>query len=544
MAYLDTYSTLLTDKTAAHLLRRATFGPTRSEVSAFVGLSAADAVNRLIENCSAVATPPPPRDLDNTSSTYGQPFLSLPYNKTKVEIYGRYVNYWWIGLMALQNNKPSLLEKLSAFWQNHFVVSSSVVLDYRMMYRYLQLIRTRALGSFRTLAVEMTTDPGMLIFQNGNENVKGRPNENYARELQELFVVGEKDFYGNKNYTEDDVRAAARALTGWQVINHRAANSLTFGSAFTPDRHDESNKVFSPYYGNKVITGRSGPEAGSAELLDLINMLLSHKESPKYICRELYRWFVNSDVTQDIEDNVIVPLATFFASAENDFKIEPVLRRLLSSNIFFAEINRGAIIKSPAEWTIGLLRFFQQPVPDMNTEYEAFKNYGRYIFEELNSLQYIILDQPSVFGYPPYYLTGYSDNWINGATLGTRNLISNKLIYPYVNIKAGYVIGIDFVGWITSLQPNFSDVAGTAAITCEQIYDEFVKYLFATDLNQAQKNFLIDNAMMKGLTRQNWTREWNNYRTTPSKPEYRAVILYRGQQLMRQMLRMAEYQMC
>ncbi|MGV3600070.1 MAG: DUF1800 domain-containing protein [Dyadobacter fermentans] len=544
MAYLDPYSTPLNDKAAAHLLRRATFGPARSEVAAFVGLSAADAVGRLITNSSAALAPSPPRDLDSASPTFGQQFLDLPYNKTKVEIYGRYVNYWWIGLMTQQNNKPSILEKLAAFWQNHFVVSSSVVLDYRMMYRYLQLIRTHSVGSFRTLAIEMTTDPAMLIFQNGNENMKGKPNENYARELQELFVVGEKDFYGNKNYTEDDVKAAARALTGWKVLNHRAANSTSFGSTFAPERHDETNKVFSSYYGNKVITGRTGAEAGPAELLDLINMLLAHKESPKYICRELYRWFVNTDVTQDIEDNVIVPLAAFFASVENDFNIEPVVRRLLSSDIFFSEINRGAIIKSPAEWTIGLLRFFQQPVPDMTTEYDAFKNYGRYIFEELNSLQYVILDQPTVFGYAPFYLTGYSDNWINGATLGARNLISNKLIYPYVNIKPGYVIGIDFVGWITSLQPNFSDVAGTPAITCEQIYEEFVKYLFATDLNEAQKNFLIDTAMMKGLARSNWTREWNNYRTTPGKPEYRQVILYRGQQLMRQMLRMAEYQMC
>jgi uncharacterized protein (DUF1800 family) len=544
MAYLDTFQGPLSSSGAAHLLRRATFGPSKQEIAAFTGLLAVEAVDKLITNVVRYLAPPSPVDYESTSATFGQQFLQLPFNKSKIEVYNRYLNYWWIGQMADQTGYPSILEKLTAFWQNHFVVSSSVVQDYRMMFRYLQLIRTNCLGSFGTFAIEMTKDPAMLIFQNGNENQKGKPNENYARELQELFVVGVKNFYGDPNYTEGDVRAIAKCLTGWQAVNYLAPLSTTVASTFTPERHDTSDKTFSSYYNNRVIKGESGVTGGENELGQVINMLLGHPESPKFICRKLYRWFVNENVTEEIENNVVVPLAALFASPENNFKIEPVIRRLLTSQIFFDQANLGAIIKSPAEFTIGLLRFFDQPVPAAQTDTTAFKNYGKFVNDQLLSLQYKLLDQPSVFGYPPFYLTGYSDNWINGASLGARNLISNRFVYPHFEIKPGYTIGIDFMKWVTSLQPNFSDVSGTPPITCDVVLEAFLQNLFPFELSSSTKNFLIDTIMMTNLKRNTWTREWNNYRTTPTNTNYSAAIIYRCHLLMTYLLRMAEYQMC
>lgn len=541
MAYLDTYQPQLTAETAAHLLRRATFGPTKQEIADFIGLTAGQAVDKLISNVSFTISPNPPIDLDETQPTAGQPFLTQPFNRSRIGPLSLYIRYWWLGLMAQQNGRPSVLEKLTAFWQNHFVVAQSMVLDYRVSYQYLRLIRNSCLGSFRTFAIDMTKDAGMLIFQNGNENQKGKPNENYARELQELFVVGAKNFAGQPNYTEDDVKAAARVLTGWQVKDYLLDGSTSFEVTFDPERHDTSDKIFSAYYGNKTITGRSGSTSGDTELNELIDMLLANPESPKYICRELYRWYVNADVTQEIESSVIIPLAAFFSSASNAFQIGPLLRKLLTSDIFFDVQNRGALIKSPVDWTVGNLRFFNQPVPALPADYVAFRNYTQFAYNLLVGLQYKLLDQPTVFGYVPYYQTGYTENWINGTSIGRRHLLVDRLLTPSVQIKPGYTIGIDLLAWGTALQPNFADVAGTPAITCEQVLEGFSQNLFAIPLAQADRDFLIDTIMMRGISRDSWIKEWNSYRTNPANPDRKGAILYRFTILMRHLLRMAEY---
>ncbi|MGX5857974.1 DUF1800 family protein [Dyadobacter jiangsuensis] len=227
MAYLDIYSTPLTAATAAHLLRRATFGPTQQEISDFTGKTAGQAVDILINNAFYRATPPPPVEMDVTRSDAGQPFLGKAFDGSRNAQYFSYIRYWWINQMC-QPGYPSVLEKLTAFWQNHFVTTYSVVEDHRFIYNYLKFLRANALGNFKEMALGVSKEAAMLIFQNGNENSKERPNENYARELQELFTVGAKDFNGKPNYVEEDVKAAAGVLTGWQVTNRLRDNSSSF----------------------------------------------------------------------------------------------------------------------------------------------------------------------------------------------------------------------------------------------------------------------------------------------------------------------------
>ncbi|MBO9616400.1 MAG: DUF1800 family protein [Dyadobacter sp.] len=544
MAYLDTYTTPLTAATAAHLLRRATFGPTQQEIADFTGKTASQAVDILINNASYRATPPPPVEMDATRSDAGQPFLGKSYDENRSFSYYNYIRNWWIGFMAEQNGRPSVLEKLTAFWQNHFVVTYASIQDYRFAYRYLALLRSNSLGNFKEMAISMTKDPGMLIFQNGNENWKELPNENYARELQELFTVGQKDFNGVANYTEQDVKAAARVLTGWQASNLRKAGTTEIGSSFNPDRHDTGDKTFSAKYNNTIIAGRSGADAGEVELRELINMLLSHPESPKYICRELYRWYVNPNVTAEIEEQVIKPLATFFAGSSNNFAIEPIIRTLLTSVIFFDSRNFGAIVKSPAELLIGTVRIFDVTVPDYVTDYSAFNKMIAFLSSGMDLLQLNLLNQPSVFGSLPYYQTGYSRNWINETTIGQRGTRTDAFIYPYLELKPGSLMAIDILGRLRQIQPNFSDVSGTPGITCEQVLAEFTKNLFPFELPQAQKDFLIDSIMMmKNSARTTWVREWDAYRSAPNDPAKQNVVLWRSRTLLKYLLRMAEYQL-
>lgn len=542
MAYLDTYTAPLTTSAAAHLLRRATFGPTNQEIVDFTGKTAAQAVDLLISNASYRASPPPPVEMDETRADAGQEFLTKPFYGDRTYEYFLFIRYWWIGLMTEQNGHPSLLEKLTAFWQNHFVVNHSSSGDYRFTNRYLQFLRNNAMGNFRTLTTEITKDPGMLVFQNGNENSKESPNENYGRELQELFTVGQKDFAGNANYTEDDVKASAKVLTGWQVVNLWEEGSTSIGYNFLPNRHDTSNKTFSSKYGNTTIMGRSGEMAGDSELNDLISMLLNHPQTPRFICRKMYRWYVNANVTQEIEDNVIVPLATFFASAANNYSVVPVLKKLLVSDIFYESHNIGSMVKSPAEFMVGMIRHFSLSVPDIRTEFVAFRKMMEFQEWAMSRMQLRFLDQSLVFGSVPYYQTGYSKNWINGTTLGIRGQHSDSLVYPWLELRPGNFLGLDFLKWLRTIQPNFSDVSGTPAISCEEVFASFSQNLFAIELTQAQKDFLIDTIMMRGIPRTSWKFELNAFRTNPGDVNSQNPVLWRSQLLMKYMLRMAEYQ--
>jgi uncharacterized protein (DUF1800 family) len=543
MAYLDIYTTTLTSKTASHLLRRATFGPTQQEISALVGKTPSEAVDLLISNASFTASPPPPVEMQESRSDFGQSFLDKPYTARHFAYYS-YIKYWWIGLMAQQNGKPSVLEKLTAFWQNHFVTTYASFEDYRPVDKYIRLLRSGALGNFRELVIKISKDPAMLYFQNGNESTKGQPNENFARELQELFTVGQKDFNGNPNYTEDDVKAAARVLTGWQVKSQTGMGSDSLGAVFTATRHDTTDKAFSSFYNERVIAGRSSNSAGDEEIADLVDMLLAHNETPKFICRKLYRWYVNPNVTQDIEDQVIVPLAEFFKSSSNNYAIAPVIARLLKSQIFYDNRNIGAIVKSPSELMIGTLRLFDIPVPNINTDTAAFRNLMTFLANSMDKMQLNLLNQPSVFGSIPYFQTGYSKNWINETSIGLRGNGMDQFVYPAITIKPGYLLGIDILARLTAIQPNFSDVAGTPSITCEDVLEEFSKNMFATGLDQAQKDFLIDSIMMMNSSaRTTWVREWDAYRADPNNGNKKGTINWRCRTLLKYMLRMAEYQL-
>ena len=576
MPYLDLYTNSLTAKTAAHLLRRATFGPTQAEITAFTGQTAAQAVQTLITNINY--NPPQPVDLDATKTTAGQPYLQnsstpvgqyLPFDGNRNFDYGLYIKYWWLGLMTQQPDPiaPNLLDKLTLFWQNHFVTTREAVDDYRFVWSYLKLLRDNSLGNFRDLVTKISKEPAMLRYLNGdmNEAGVGKANENYARELQELFTMGTVDASGNANYTEDDVKAAARVLTGWKYTNYWTDGSTSFATTFTSTKHDATNKLFSTKYGTGgvTITGRTGPTAGDLELIDLVTMLLNHPQTSRFICRKLYRWYVNPDVTPTIETNVIVPLAALLVSG--NYAIQPVIEKLLTSQVFFDEANMGSLVKSPAELMVGATRFFNQPVPALSPSVKPYKTLFDFIHWRMRDQQLDLMDQPTVFGHEPYYQTGYSKIWINTTTMALRNDFTDALIWRWLTVDASinYRYGIDLLAWVTPLQANFGGFAAppttaapspaptTPSISCVIVLDAFLKNLFATELALSQKDFLIDKIMMMDQSpRTSWEFEWNLYRRTVTYPTFYTItqiknakdtINWRLQTLMRYVLRMAEF---
>ena len=466
---LNAYTQPLTVGQAAHLLRRATFGPTHANIAAFTGVSSTLAIQTLLDNINQ--NPPPPVDLNDAKTTVGQEYVNTVYDSTLGRNFDFrfYYKYWWINMMITQNGNPSIIDKMTLFWQNHFVTTEAAVDEYRAIYKYFMKVRSRSLENFKDFVRDITYEPAMLKYLNGHDNQKGTggvaSNENYARELQELFVVGAKDFAGNNNYTENDVKAAARVLTGWRYRNFYTNGTTFVESYFTSTRHDTASKVFSASYQNKTInTPTTFPGYNNAcefEIDELLNMLFAHPETPKFICRKLYRFFVNPNVTQEIEDNVIIPLANIFKSPDpitgRTFEIKPIIYKLLSSEHFYDVGNIGAIIKSPAEFVIGAYRFFNFQVPaiDSGNLINSIKNhrvYAQYLYDRMNEMQMALLDQATVFGYDAYFQTGYSRNWINTSQIGLRNSFTDRLISgrtvvsgitPLVTIKIDMLAMVD-----------------------------------------------------------------------------------------------------
>ena len=547
MITLDVYKDPLTTKTASHLLRRLTVGPTQKEIFSYTGLTATQAVRQLISNANY--TPNPPVDFlinrDSTPNDYS--FHNKPFDYNHNNLYLNFIQYWWQSLMMSQQTPINLLDKLTLFWQNHFTISSEAVEDYRFINRYLLLIRNHALGNFHTLTFEISKDPAILRYYNGNTSEKESPNENYSRYLLELFTIGLTNEKGIENYSENDVKAAARVLTGWKDKNYLLNGSVSIEPDFELSKHDTTDKTFSSYCSNTIIPGRSNIPSnfgtiGDADLTDLVTMILKHPQTPKFICRKLYCWYVNPYITQTIETNIITPLATYFASKENNYSIQPIIEKLFTSQVFFDDNNIGTIIKSPVEFVLGTLRFFNQPAPDMTSDTKAFINYFKLISDKMSLMQLKLLSRDNSIENQDYNNTNYSKNWINNVTLNERRHFIESLINYEAEVKPGYKIGIELLDWVTSIQTDFNNINSSSAITCQKILDIFLENLLAINLSQIQKDFLIDKIMMQDDRRDLWNLEWNEYRSFPDNSVKRNTVLTRLQNLMKYLLCLAEYQ--
>ncbi len=514
VALLDAYTQPLTAAQVAHLLRRTTFGPTPEQIKSLTGQTAAQVVAKLLVN---QPTPAPPLDLKTSKA-----FTDQPFDMTNQGTYQAYIKMWWGNLML--NQPASLLEKMTLFWSNHFVTNDSTVNDCRYMYQYNTLLRQNALGNFKAFTIAITQDPAMLRFLNGNQNVVGTANENYGRELQELFTIGR-----NGGYTEADVRAAAKVLTGWVDTGYRDATNAAIGSSFKAARHDTTDKTFSAAYQNTVIKGRSSATAGLDELNDLLDMILRNVETPRNICRKLYRWFVNSDIPDTVETNFIQPLADLFR--KNNFEIKPVLTALFQSQHFFDASLPGAVIKSPTDLVIGTFRFWGLQAPDQTQSITAFYQIGNYINARVKEEQQDLLNPPTVFGWTAYYQTGYYQQWINSTTLGLRGFFGDSLTTNALKLNGKPVI--DVLTYVKTL----SDPSDAA-----KLVNDLTGQLLAVPLDQMQKDFLTDTILLNSIPRYEWTSEWNDYVKTPTDAAKKQAVQMKLTAFLQYIFRMAEYQ--
>ncbi|SHJ37578.1 Uncharacterized conserved protein, DUF1800 family [Hymenobacter daecheongensis DSM 21074] len=505
---------------AAHLLRRSLFGPTRTEIVAAAGRTLTQVLNDLL---TAPAAPAPPLNVSatDTSVAVGQTWVTQAFDQNFEGVRRSSLRAWWLGQMLGQT--MSLAEKMTLFWHNHFVVELGDINDARFGYQYAALLRQHALGNIKQLAKDVTVNPAMLRYLNGNQSTAGAPNENYGRELLELFTVGKGPLIGAGNYTtytEADVQAAARVLTGWR---DSAAN---LNSYYTASRHDTTTKQFSAAFGSASIAN-----GGDQEYKALIDLIFAQPETARFLCRKLYRWFVYYVIDATTEQNVIEPLAQLLI--QNGYNVGPVLRTLLSSEHFFDSVNMGCVIKSPIDFTLTVARQLQITFPPASS---VVAQYGMwdYLNGITNLQQQVVGDPPNVAGWAAYWQTPqYYEIWINAVTLPRRNQFTDQMISTNGYTRNGAKINIDALALVLALP------AATAS-DANLLIAELTRLLFPIPLTANQLAYLND-VLLPGLPDFEWTDEWTQYLANPTNVAKKTAVTTKLQALLRSMMGLAEY---
>ena len=406
---------------AAHLYRRAGFSANWSELQEAAQLGRSAAVDRLMQMRSAPQLAEFDADVDQLGTAMvaaGDP---------------RQLSAWW--LYRMLHTPDQLLEKTTLFWHNHFATSAAKVTNSKLMLAQNELLRKYALGQFEPLVQAMSKDPAMLIWLDSTSNRKIHPNENYAREVMELFCLGVG------NYTEADIKELARCFTGWEVRRDRFV--------FNKYQHDTDAKT---------LLGASGNFSGE----EAIRVVLDQPAAPRFIARKLIRHFAFDE--PDAPDALVQPLADQLR--DNGFEIGPVVRRILESNLLYSDHAVGRKVRSPVELAIGMLRALEARA-DLT-----------YLAGALDRLGQAVFFPPNVKGWDG------GRTWISSASLLARTNMVHELM---LGGRAAYPGG----GVAAQSQRD-----GAAAP--EQAVDRLLTLLVAVPVSDEVRRPLVEMAQSEG----------------------------------------------
>lgn len=462
-------------KRAAHLLRRACIGASIDEIDRYANLTAQEAVALLFRS----DLPVPQLPIDPAT---GMEWISgiTDANSEEFEL-SRYLNQWMIGQMLAvdipteQRLSYTLRERVVTFLHTLFTTKRSIVNSSQAIYFQNALFRQFAFDQedviipseeedipdtvyrrdLRKLSEKVSTDNAMLVFLDGRLNVRGNPNENYARELLELFTIGrglegaipQPEFDGDYfTFTEQDVQEGAKVLSGFDVdrsfsnIDEETGlpRGVVKGNNFAT-QHDNTTKVFSERLGsasispdpNLLINGNPVEASVLDEISQFIHAIYDQPETARHICRKLYRFFVYHQIDEDLQNTLIQDLADILQA--NQFKIQPVLEALFTSSAFYdgndevADDKFGALIKSPIDLTLGFIKNFDILVPSFQTDLDAFYAFTGDLVSRINVMGLDYYEPFEVAGYPAYHqFPIYNRSWIT----------TNYLTFRYQFVEA------------------------------------------------------------------------------------------------------------
>lgn len=461
---LAPFAGTLNKKQAAHLLRRATYGGSKADIDALEGLTAEQAVLQLFD--SNIPDPELPIDPE-----IGQEWITTgPDGEENAR--QNYFRYWLLGQMlnptAVPNDQKlsySTREKITFFLHTYFTGKVSKIDNSRALYFQNALFRQFAFDSFldpelnfKSLTKKICIDNGMLIFLDGRDNVKGNVNENFGRELLELYSIG-RGLEGTNPptddpgdyffFTEQDVRAAAEVLSGWTTDDDFATidedtglpRGVVRGNALDATQHADGDKEFSTRFDDMVINpdplllenGRQTEASALEEIDQLIEMIFSKEETAKHLCRKLYRYFVYYEVDEEIESTIIQEMANTFVAGE--YKLQPLLTELFTSQHFYdaaagiEDDKFGGIIKSPLDIVAGTVNFLGIQAPDYQTQPTDFYEFSSGLLDSTNSMGMDFYEPFEVAGYGAYHqFPRYNRNWISTHWLTQRYSFIRELL--------------------------------------------------------------------------------------------------------------------
>lgn len=510
-------------------LKRIFFGLKKSELTLFEGLSLSDAVDQIMDISEEFPAPP--------VNDYNAPGLTdpdIPYGDTWVDAafsndvaLHRVVSLKSWMVKSIVNQKPTIEEKMVMFWHGLLVTEAWGVYVPKMSYVYSTMLRRNCLGNFKTLIKELTIDPAMLLYLNGAFNTKAAADENYGRELQELFCVGKGP---NSGYTEGDVQTAARVLTGWDINWDEMEQVGPVGSSFTADRHDVGDKQFSAFYNNKLIAGKSGSD-GAQELDELIEMIFDANETAAYLCRRIYGYFVNSEIDEVTEVNVIQPLAEILRA--NNYEVRPVMETLLKSAHFHDFLEEGALVKSPAEFLFGIWRSMEMEYPEPN-DVAVRKLVHSNLHWGLIPQGMEIADPPGVAGWTPYYQAPlYDRGWITAGTIVVRARLTDNWLFNGFQLSTDVNVQIDLIKFVGNLSQQLDP---------NVLIKEMTELLLGSIIDDTRQLKLKSILLGGQETDSYWTEAWLDYQNDPNEVN-KSIVENRLKPAFQSVFQMAEFQL-
>jgi uncharacterized protein (DUF1800 family) len=396
---------------SAHLLRRAGFGGAPEEIDDLSARGREGAVDFLINF----------NQIDNSKM---ESLLAASFDfSTQDGISNPEIRRWWFTRMV--NTKRQFEEKMTLFWHNHFATSSSKVQDFFMLNQNV-LLRQGVLDRFDSLLLKVSQDAAMLIWLDNITNVLGKPNENFGRELQELFTMGIKDVVTDEqNYTEQDVKEVARAFTGW---NYRRQQPFPF--QLNASQHDNGSK--------SIYTGTPWAQTGNLSGEDVITIISARPATARYLTWKLFNFFVYPVTNSSADKATIDKFAKVYLN--NDHSIKELVRAIFTSDEFFSERAFFSLVKQPVELTVGAIRMlggtFNQGTTTVRGNSVTLQNLSRNMGQDLFA-------PPDVAGWDPNLA------WVNTASMLERFNFANTYLTNRNTTNPGIFVTNDQLRSIT-----------------------------------------------------------------------------------------------
>jgi len=456
----------------AHLLRRAAFGARPDQIEGYLNQGFEATVDQLLNYDSVPEAPDVPVTPITRDGTFNIRLLEIENTVS-----------WWLAIM-LKTRRP-LRERMVLFWHDHFATAVSKVgapNGYKYLYWQNQLFRQYATGNFRLLLKAVNRDPAMLWWLDNYLNVKDSPNENYARELMEIFALGSEAFIAGV-YTEPDVQQAARAFTGWGLIDRRQdmermdeqngpITDPTQVVLIPPGTNDNSLPAQRHDYGNKTVFGVTRDLNGD----DIVDLILDHEPQRSYAARMIGRKLFEHFAYENPEEHVIEHLAQ--VAKRTNFDLKALLRDLLLNvKEFYSDRAMHALVKWPVYYVVSGVRLLQGSINTIGLYGGGFGGFNVPQPTTIGAMGMVLLNPPDVFGWPG------REDWLTTSQMFARMNWANGFVNNRSTAPGNTGIPLE-----TVLQS-----AGLGAqATAEQVVDYFISLLVQTPLSVGARQGLLD----------------------------------------------------